>query len=816
MSRVLIHSDPGLDLHSYKFGAPPWPAKWIGPATFDLKSSFAFACRLRFSLATTLDARIHVSADQRYELFLDGQRLGRGPERGDLRNWFYESYDLHLEAGEHTLAARCYWLSPDDMAPEAQLTVRPGFLLYAEGDASPLLSTGAANWHVKVLDGYRFAYPHRMGTYVATGARLIAMHERIDWRPDAPTDGSTGWSDAAVVGQAALLAQQWQSEPYWLLRPALLPAMLDTVAPAPTIRYVAACESVQTWKEVVQDGRCLQAEIPAWQAMAAGGQGVTVPPHTRRRILLDLNDYRCFYPELEVSGGKGSCLTLTSAESLFIPRPDAPDPRFAKRKGNRSEIDGRVFFGIGDTHYPSGGECLCDAHWWLAGRYVEVCVGTADEPLEVKSLRLRETHYPYQFESRFHASDARLAELIPLALRTLEMCSHETSMDCPFYEQLNYVGDTRLQALVAMASSRDDRLVRKCIELFDVSRTTDGFTSSRYPTRTLQTIPTFSLWWVMKVHDYAMWRNDLPFVRERMAGVRAVMERWRKQVRQDGLVESPRGWNFCDWVPNWPKGMAPGAASGQSAILHWQLCLASSAAAALERLVGEPLLAQRHEELAWQLAQTAQDSYWDAEQGLFADDASHQHFSEHAQCLAVLTGMIPESQAQLVMQGIMRRDDLARTTIYFTHYLFEACRRTGQVAYLLERLRLWFDHRAQGFCTTMESPEPSRSDCHAWGAHPVFHYYATILGIRPAAPGFERVQIRPQLGELTAASGIMVHPRGDISVTVRRSGGRTECEVTLPPGLRGELVLGNRRTQLRPGRQLITSRSRRTRKELAP
>ena len=42
--------------------------------------------------------------------------------------------------------------------------------------------------------------------------------------------------------------------------------------------------------------------------------------------------------------------------------------------------------------------------------------------------------------------------MIPVALRTLEMCSHDTSMDCPYYERLNYVGDTRLQSLVAYAA----------------------------------------------------------------------------------------------------------------------------------------------------------------------------------------------------------------------------------------------------------------------------------------------------------------------------------------------------------------------------
>jgi len=73
---------------------------------------------------------IHVSADERYELFLDGERVGRGPERGDPSHWYYETYQLDLKAGAHVLAARVWSLGPQ--APLAQMSVRPGFLLCTE------------------------------------------------------------------------------------------------------------------------------------------------------------------------------------------------------------------------------------------------------------------------------------------------------------------------------------------------------------------------------------------------------------------------------------------------------------------------------------------------------------------------------------------------------------------------------------------------------------------------------------------------------------------------------------------------------------
>ena len=52
--------------------------------------------------------------------------------------------------------------------------------------------------------------------------------------------------------------------------------------------------------------------------------------------------------------------------------------------------------------------------------------------------------------------------------------------------------------------------------------------------------------------------------------------------------------------------------------------------------------------------------------------------------------------------------------------------------------------------------------------HPLHHYFASILGIRPAAPGFSKVRIAPQMGGLTSARGTMVHPDGDIEVEIER------------------------------------------------
>jgi alpha-L-rhamnosidase len=165
--------------------------------------------------------------------------------------------------------------------------------------------------------------------------------------------------------------------------------------------------------------------------------------------------------------------------------------------------------------------------------------------------------------------------------------------------------------------------------------------------------------------------------------------------------------------------------------------------------------------------------------------------------------MLEGEQQVRTAQNLLGDRSLTRATIYFTHYLFETYRLLEQPAALFARLGLWFDLPAQGFKTTPEQPEPSRSDCHGWGAHPLYHFFATLLGVRPAAPGFEQVEIKPMPGDLTELAGEMVHPRGQIAVELHFMSGRVRGNVVLPEGLQGTFCYGGKTVGLRPGTQAL-------------
>ncbi|MFA7345218.1 MAG: hypothetical protein WC003_13020 [Terrimicrobiaceae bacterium] len=762
-----------------------WPCRWI--AVPEARPPCFCAFRRMFSIAEETVVRVHVSADERYELFLDGRRIGLGPERGDRENWFFETYDLPLAPGEHCLVARVTALG--DIAPFAQMSVAHGFLLAADDDRwSELLSTGVANWEAKRLGGCEFARGHHhFSPYV--GPNLVVDGGRFDW--DFPRGGGNGWRPVESA-EPPLGGRGFPTDVHpgmRFMRPAPLPPMMDAERAIGVARFVG----VDGQDRIVTTGN-LPVEAEAWTDLLQQGAPLEVPPRTARRIVIDLENYYCAYPQIVVNGGRGSRIELAWAEALYLDKT-------SNDKGNRNEIDGRFFRGTGDVFLPDGGPSRTfGTHWWRAGRYVLARVQTGDEPLAIERLVWRETRYPLEMESRFTASDARLSRVIPIALRCLQMDAHDTFADSPYYEQLMYLGDTRIEALTLYTVTRDARLARKALQMFDSSRLANGLTQSRYPSRIAQVIPPFSLWWVAMIHDYASWRGDRALIASLAPGARGVMDAFLRHRNDVGLIEALPGWNFTDWAPEWrPHGIPPDGDTGASGVLNWHFVLVLRLLAELEDYLAEPELAARWRRLAAEFAERLTEVFWDEERGLFADDAAHERFSEHTQCLAILGGQLEPSRLGRVAASLLQDRHLARTTIYFTHYLFETYRVIGRIDALLDRLGLWFDLDRLGFKTTFEEPEPSRSDCHAWGAHPLYHCFATILGIRPGSMEFQTVDIAPQPGSLTRASGAMAHPLGKIEVAIAMESDGWNARIALPPKLGGTFSFAGKHFDLPPG-----------------
>jgi hypothetical protein len=761
----------------------PWSASWIsvpGAPPFDYG---VYHFRKTFQLgAKPAHFVIHVSADNRYELFVNGERSVNGPARGDLYHWRYETVDIApmLKAGSNTLAAVVWNFGP--YAPEAQLTWQTGFLVQGDTQAERAIDTGAS-WRCTRNEAYSplpVTHGDLRGYFVAgPGERIDAA--KYPWRWEQPGFDDGRWSKAVVLSNGAPRDSS-DAPNRWMLVPRTLPAMEEKLE-----RIVAVRES---------NG----AQLPAgWPAKAAA---FTVPANTKARFLLDQSYLTTGHTELDISGGKGATISLGYAEALV----EAGNYQGEFRKGNRNEIAGKRFVGYKDVFVADGGRHrVFRPLWWRTWRYLEFTIETGAEAVTINDLRGVFSAYPFERRAELNTGNPEIDNILDIGWRTARLCAHETYMDCPYYEQLQYVGDTRIQALVSLYMSGDDRLMRNAIAQLNESRTAEGATYSRAPSRLQQYIPPFSLWWIGMVHDYWMYRDDPQFVGEMLPGVRQVLTFFGRYQKQDGTLGRVPWWNFGDWVPAWPDGVPPRDADGsESSIIDLQLLLAYQWAADLEDELGSRALAADDRNAAARLGSAIQARYWDGSRRLYSDNSDHSKWSEHADILAILAGLVKEDDARALLRRTLEEKGLEQPTFYFRHYLHTALNLVGDGDRYVSMLEPWRGMMRLGLTTWAENPEPARSDCHAWSASPNFELFRTVLGVDSAAPGFKKVSIRPFLGDLKQVAGSVPHPNGTIQVRLsRRSTDGIHAEIDLPVGTTGVFAWAGRTKELSSGQNVV-------------
>lgn len=723
---------------------------------------------------------VQVSADNQFILYLNGQRVGNGPSRSDLAHWRYETYDLapFLHAGMNVLAATVWNFGTH--APIAQMSSRVAFLL--QGENEPAVDTDSS-WEVEQEKGITTMRPEIHGYYAAEpGERIDAS--RID--SSSLTDSSDhagSWAQAITLGRAVL--REGRDAPNnWQLVADPLPQMeMTPSSPGHIVRANIALPSAAVEKEFV------------------------VPAHTKAEILVDNGELTTAYPVLTVSDGAGSTIRLTYAEALLDDK---------RNKGNRNQIEGKHIEGIFDEFLADGAlsrEFMPLS--WRTWRYLQLDIQTADQPLRFLRLRSWFTAYPFVDRAYFRSDDSSLVPIWDIGWRTARLDAHDTYMDTPYWERLQYIGDTRIQALISYAVAGDDRLARQAIDAFNNSRIPDGLTQSRYPSSLVQMIPTFSLLWIGMVHDFWIYRGDVAFVRAQLPGARAVLNWFLRHQRADGLLGKIPWWPFLDWGKDFQGGSPPQDDDGGSASITMQFIEALRYSAELESFYGDAHFADLYRSAAQRAAQGVKKLCWNQQYGLFADTPAQQHYSQHANILGVWLDLIPGEQQKDVLNKILSTSDsrfrttafvpsMTSATYYFRFYLARALEHAGMGDEYLQLLGPWHEMVSLGLTTWAESPEPTRSDSHAWSAHPNYDLLTIVAGIHPKAAGFETVSIEPHLGELKHLEAAEPTPKGMVEVKYSRVSNRLEAEINLSGVVSGELLWKGQKMALHAGEQRLT------------
>ena len=737
-------------------------APWVSYPSANQTAYGVYHFRKSFNLDKVPDKLvIHVSADNRYNLFVNGKRVCYGPAKGDLKTYKYDVIDIapFLHIGENLLAVLVYNGGEDK--PLAFLSAQTAFMLRAENSNFSKLNTGS-NWKVyknpayQVISYYEMLFKERWfyGFYACGGGDEV-FADKYPWGWE-----TTGFDDSGWVAAEPLL---FDKQPPWNLVP----------------RNIAFMDDHLTYPAKIRKVNNVNIPVGEWD----GTSSLTIPANTSTNILIDFEVLTMGYPELTVHGGAGSRIQVKYAEALY---------EAVHLKAHRDSVNNLNMFGVWDIFHADGGERIFRPLWKRCFRYVQFNVETKNEPLEISSYILEYSGYPYPEMATFETDNERLNEIFEMSQRTLRMCSGETYYDTPFYEQLSYGGDNRPIAAISTYNSTDDRLLREVLRLYPQSENKEtGLFKSAYPSRFDFDMGTWSMGWAQTLLDYYLMRGDSAFVLQFTNNIEGVLRFYERHLdERTGLIGVVKNQNFVDWSIG--KGSLvrrnENGEARQSGLLTLYYAHTLDCVSRLYQETGLTSRSAHWKELSGKIKAAVYTNCWDEQKQLFRDYADKEIFSQHTNIMAILCDLVPPSDQTELLHRILQYEGFEEiASSYFSFFLFKAMEKTGNEHLYLDNLSFWYNFIDRGHTTCGETGFAShdRSDCHAWSAHPAYFLLSSVCGIKPADIGFKTVKVEPHLGDLKKIKADMPHPTGRIKVEYQLTKKGLQTLIVLPQGMSG-------------------------------
>lgn len=782
-SKVEINHE-GKDFYQLKHA---WKAQWVTHPTASTLDYGVFNFRRTFTLDSKSEEFIvHVSADNRYRLFVNGEYVTYGPSLGDINHYRYETIDIseYLKIGKNVIAAEV--VNFGEYRRAAQQTFQTAFILQAENSKTDI-NTGTSAWKISKNEAYNCIpfTTDSIKSYYAAGPGELVNANRYPWGWNEINFDDSLWLKPKLGTVEFAVGRGFLYGSTWFLVPRQIPFMRETKE---RFSKIARTENIQNIGSFIEKNTA-----------------ATIPANSKISILLDNKFHTTGFPELLFSKGKNATVKITYAEAMFLPDNSnaiAPGAHFSAidLKGNRNEIEGKEIFGYYDIIKPDGGNNrLYKPFSRKTFRYVQFDMETVDEALIIEDYYNVFAGYPFEQKAQFKSEDEELLQIFDAGWRTIVNSSEENFYD-PYYEQLQYIGDTKIEALVSIYVSGDDRLMRKAIKQFDDSRLTNGLTQSRYPSYIVQIIPTYSLLWISMIHDYFMYRNDEAFVEQFVPGMKTVLDWFAGKIDSTGMATNLEWWNFTDWSKGFPNGIPPGADNGYSANVNLQYVYALQQANAIFKHFGYEAEFEKYQAIQNKVQKSVLDNCYSSERKLIAETPEKAIFSQHSNIWAILSNTIPDKEQASAMQRIISDDDLIQSTMYFKFYLFRALQKSGLGNEYLTMLQAWKNMLDKGMTTFGETDEIPRSECHGWSASPCFDFLHTVAGIYPKTAGFKSIVIAPNLGDLKKLDIVFPHPAGELTMSLNlQANNELIGTVSLPPNTDGEFVWNKQTIILKTG-----------------
>lgn len=732
--------------------------------------------RREFTLETKPSvAQIHLFAYTRYRLYVNGEYVGRGPNRFESVRPEYDTWDIadRLRSGRNVVAVVVQRDWPGGVESNSGHPLSrfrrhaPGFTaqiqLLVAGQWLPVIATDNS-WRGFVEVGNVSPI---VRNYSSIAENYDARHWSADWT-------ATNFDDSALPFARAV----------------------DTTDKA-------------TWPELSPRSipHLREREVFGENSMSAGGMILT----NGAIQIFSLPQIEQAYWVVDLEADAGTKLVATP---MLPESSHGPASTYICRAGRQEWMGG-------DTFAQNALQLRVDS-----GR------------VTLRHVRLVAVNYPFDRLGAFTSSDPELNQIWALTARSLELLSEDAYTDCADRERSEWMDcdppmyDATRVMMAGPGTNgtpvwSDPRLYANMLRRVAYSQEPDGMVRARTCSELVDIhtrMEDRACDWVEGFRKYYEATGDGELLRELWPYCERQLDWFWRHRQPDGLIrcrewiawDNPMSYATCEGTANnafiWRAFRDAGWVAGQ---------------------IGNAAAAQKWTAAADQLRADFNRLLWDERDGAYFSAEGtpvvlppDQRFRKsiklavvdgrteptlHANLFALDQGIVPPERRERVVAWTLAHGDQIRQ-VMANHYYFNLLESLDRPEYdqiVLDRIRKgWLGMVESPWQTTWEMTGSGKgkggSHCHCYGIVPGFTLSTYVLGVRRDTPVSEhQLVVEPHLGDLTRASGTVVTEFGPVAVEWQREGAGIRFSVTIPPGVTARLALPDRG----PGHTILLDQS---------
>lgn len=730
------------------FTAKDWNgAVWIKRDTKDANDYTYYRKAIKAGSKPVKRATVYLTAFHNYELFIDGNLIGKGPGYHYPQYAYYNAYDVTSAVkAQSTFAAMTHWYG----GGQGRAKGDRGFLLkliveYKDGTKAIF---GTDNtWRHKAVESYD---PATKGRNPGEGIGYIDVIDSrkiiTDW--NKPNFNDKDWQLATVLGVHPV-------EPFTgELQPDLT--------------------------------RSKEKKIGVTSIKNLG----------KNSYLIDLGKVYAGMPEIVFEGGKAG--DTVSMQGGFVLKEDGTVNPKINQNTNMS-----YFFIL------NGKKATFRPELYLGYRYLQV--DNSPVALTKENTAFVTRYFELEPEkASFTSSDKMLNQVWDMMIHSLTLGAQEGFVDTPTREKGEFLGDAFSQGVASMLSMGERSLNHRMLLEFIDSQDQywpDGRMNAVYPNNDgKRDIPDFTQQYLMWAWDYYIQTGNLQFLKDNYSKIRKVATYVDSYTNaKTGLIHNLEGgsgpykYGIIDWPATMRYGydMTTEARTVINAYAYADFEIISKIAEVTGNTADVSLFKGKADAVKTAFNKQFINANGVYADGLLPDGTLSAHVSQHANMFPLTVGIVPQANIKAVVAAVKERKmNAGMVTVRF---LTEALGENAEAAHLLELYTNpqwdgWAQTISKGGTATWEAwdaLETNQSMCHPWGTAGLSGIQRYVLGIKAVKPQYDLIQVKPLdfEGKLTHASGKVNTDKGVIELAWKSEAKKYELTLTSPVNITAEVYI---------------------------